>query len=768
MKNGRLDLLIVEDEAAHVEAIRRAFDQAGTKADIHAAGTLREYRDIIAAHPPDFALVDLNLPDGRATEILTHPAAEAPFPILVMTAFGNQQIVVEVMKAGALDYVVKSPETFAAMPQTVARALREWQLLQKQKRAEADLKASEERYRGLVETTFDWVWEVDAQGRYTYASPRVLDLLGYRPEEMIGRTPFDLMPEDEARRVQAVFAQIAAQREPFALLENTNRHRDGRLVVLETNGTPILSPEGTLLGYRGMDRDITERKRAEADLKASEDRYRRLFDESLDGICLADAQTGMILDCNPALSKLVGREKHELVGQSQRILHPPGEAVGEVSRSFKQHRHEKSGQVLAVPVITKTGEVRTAEIIANMREVQGRQLMVGIFRDITEQKKLEAQLRRTQRLESIGTLAGGIAHDLNNALAPIMMSAELLRLEFPDTASRYLEIIQASTKRGADMVKQLLTFAKGIEGERLLLQPKHLLKEMEKLIQNTFLKEIELRTHYPKDLWTILGDATQLHQVLLNLCVNARDAMPGGGTLTLEGENQELDAVYASTVLEAKPGRYVVWRVKDTGTGIPPEVLERIFDPFFTTKGPDKGTGLGLSTTMGIVKSHGGFIQVYSTPGQGSTFAVYLPACGAGASDTVLLTKADTAFRGHGETILLVDDEESVRNMLRAILTNFNFRVLTAGDGADALLQVAEQQTELRVVITDLHMPNMDGLSFVRVIKGRLPGVGIIVVSGRMEEREENEFKQLGVHAVLQKPFTQAQLVEALKTVFQK
>ncbi len=380
-----------------------------------------------------------------------------------------------------------------------------------------------------------------------------------------------------------------------------------------------------------------------------------------------------------------------------------------------------------------------------------------------------------------------MAHDLNNALAPIMMATELLRLQFPDTAANYLELIQAGAKRGADMVKQLLTFAKGAEGERLLLQPRHLLKEMEKLIQGTFPKNIELRTRYAQDLRTILGDATQLHQVLLNLCLNARDAMLEGGTLALEAENVEIDTVYASAVPEAKPGRYVVWRVADTGTGIPPEVLDRIFEPFFSTKGPDKGTGLGLSTVLGIVKGHGGFVRVYSTPalrrvappsahptqptgrsGQGSTFAVYLPVYGSAAGDASLLTPAETTFRGHGETILVVDDEASVRNILRAVLTALNFKVLTASDGTAALIQVAEQRAELRVVITDLHMPQMDGLSFVRVLKGRLPQAGVIVASGRLDEREAIEFKALGVHALLDKPFTQQKLVEALKTVFQK
>ena len=470
---------------------------------------------------------------------------------------------------------------------------------------------------------------------------------------------------------------------------------------------------------------------------------------------------------NPAFEKTSGSTCAEALGQNPRLL-KSGKHDAEFYR--RMWVTLTAGQVWSGAMINKRKDGTLYEedaSISPVRDAAGKVVnYVAVKRDITEHKKLEAQLRRTQRLESIGTLAGGIAHDLNNALAPIMLSCEMLRLEFPDTASGLLETIQSSAQRGANMVRQLLTFAKGIEGERRPVQPGHLLEEMEKLIRRTFLNRIELRTHYPQDLWPILGDATQLHQVLLNLCVNARDAMSNGGTLTLEGENRELDAAYASTVPEAKPGRYIVWRVKDTGTGIPPEILDRIFDPFFTTKSPDQGTGLGLPTTLGIVKSHGGFIRVYSTPGQGSTFAVYLPAAGAGTHDSKLLLKADTDFRGHGETILVVDDEAAVRNVLRAVLMKLNFKVLTAGDGVAALLHVTEQPTALRAVITDLHMPEMNGLDFVRVLQGRLPQASIIVASGRMEEAEEREFKQLGVAAVLEKPFTQEQLVAALKTVF--
>ena len=247
--------------------------------------------------------------------------------------------------------------------------------------------------------------------------------------------------------------------------------------------------------------------------------------------------------------------------------------------------------------------------------------------DLTERKKLEQQFLRAQRMESIGTLAGGIAHDLNNVLGPIMMAISVLKMRFPDAASQQLiTIIGTSAERGADMVRQVLSFARGVEGRRMEVQVKHLLADMEKIARDTFPSDIQIRSIIPHDLWTIQGDPTQIHQVLLNLCVNARDAMPRGGALTISAENRALDEHYAALEADAAPGPYVYIQVEDTGTGIPPEVIEKIFDPFFTTKEVGKGTGLGLSTSAAIVKSHGGFMRVYSEPGKGTRFKLYLPA----------------------------------------------------------------------------------------------------------------------------------------------
>ncbi len=515
--------------------------------------------------------------------------------------------------------------------------------------------------------------------------------------------------------------------------------------------------------------NITPLKQAATALAESEERFRQLAEQSSEGFWFVGLNPERVLYVSPAVEKIWGQPAGRFYQDARNwttSIHPEDQAR-------VQHAYEAviSGRTprfeTEYRVIRPDGSMRWVLASGSpIRDANGKIIRIGgIVKDITERKQIEGQRLRTQRLESIGTLAGGIAHDLNNALAPILMVTGLLRMQYPD-ATEMIDTVESSATRGANMVRQLLTFAKGVEGERLLVNPQHLLKEMAKIIEGTFPKNIQLRTKYAKKLHPILGDATQLHQVLLNLCVNARDAMPNGGTLTLEAENTKIDATYASAVPDAKPGHYVAWRVTDTGTGIPPEILERIFEPFFSTKGPDKGTGLGLSTVIGIVKSHGGFVQIDSVPGQGSTFSIYLPADVSSAVDTAVLPKVETTFCGHGETILVVDDEANVRQATRAVLTSLNFKVVTADNGVEALVQVAEKRTELRAVITDLHMPNMDGLTFVRVLKSMLPEAGIIVASGRMEEREANEFKALGVVALLDKPFTQVKLEEALKVVF--
>jgi PAS domain S-box-containing protein len=402
-----------------------------------------------------------------------------------------------------------------------------------------------------------------------------------------------------------------------------------------------------------------------------------------------------------------------------------------------------------------------------VRDTTGRPTdIIVVLTNITGRKQTENSILRIQRLESIGTLACGMAHDFNNVLSPIMLTAELLRLDFPEFAPESIDLIETSAKRGAEMVKQILTFVKGSEGERLLVQPEPLLKEMEKFIKISFPKRITLHTSHAGDLRPIMGDATQIQQVLLNLCINARDAMPDGGTLTLKAENIEIDAASATAVTGAKAGSYVAWTVTDTGTGIPAEILERIFEPFFSTKGPDKGTGLGLSTVNSIIKGHGGFIQVASLPGQGSTFTVCLPAAGSNAGTAPWPLQSETTFQGNGEAVLVVEENLVEQNLLRGLLTKLNFIVFTASDGTTALTQVAENQGQLRAVITSLHMDNMDGPAFTRVLKAKLPEAGIIVMSGNLDASTAAEFSKLGVVGLLEKPFDAEQMIAVLKKAF--
>jgi nitrogen-specific signal transduction histidine kinase/ActR/RegA family two-component response regulator len=388
--------------------------------------------------------------------------------------------------------------------------------------------------------------------------------------------------------------------------------------------------------------------------------------------------------------------------------------------------------------------------------------------DITQRKELERQFLRSQRLESIGTLAGGIAHDLNNMLAPIVMSLDLLKPRLTDEDGReILETISSSAQRSAELVRQVLWFARGVHGERVPVPLAQLVGELERFISDTFPRNILHRMELSADLPEVNGDATQLHQVLLNLCLNARDAMPAGGTLTLRAERVTVDAPYAAMNPGAVPGEYVALRVEDNGTGIPRETLDRIFEPFFTTKEVGKGTGLGLSTTLGIVKSHGGFVQVDSKPGRGSVFTVNLPAHPVGGQ-TAGEVPAPVPTHGRGELVLLVDDEESILRISRQALEAFGYRVLTAANGTEALAEFVTHQDEIAVVVTDMMMPEMDGTAVVRALKRMAPKVPVIRSSGLGSSPGGLSMAEDGLGPFLPKPYTAERLLRVLDEVLQR
>jgi two-component system, cell cycle sensor histidine kinase and response regulator CckA len=508
-----------------------------------------------------------------------------------------------------------------------------------------------------------------------------------------------------------------------------------------------------------LKREITERKRGEEKIRAQAE----LLDLAQDAIAARDME-GRVQYWNKSCERLTGWSAVEAIGRPIIELLKPDLARYEESMRVlmkEGHCEEES---------TATGkDGRSFTVMSRwtlVRDEQGKpKSVLSINTDITEQKKLEEQFLRAQRTEAIGALASGIAHDLNNILAPIIMTAPFLREAVSDPEIRQMiDTVETCANRGADIIKQLLTFARGAPGTRAPLPVRHLLKEMDKLIRETFPRNIQPCINTPNDLWPVLGDATQIHQTFLNLCVNARDAMPNGGTLTLKAENTTLDQHFAATTPDAKPGKYVCLSVTDTGMGIPPENLSRIFDPFFTTKEIGKGTGLGLATVLGIVRGHGGFVRVDSQVGQGTTFKLFLPASPeAKAADA--LEREILPPRGHGELILVVDDEATVREAMLRVLEKHNYRVMAAAEGKAALAIFASHRSEIKVVITDMMMPGTDGSGLVQALRHLDPRLPILGMTGLTEGAAAEEFKALDLVAIIRKPFARVELLSAIQTM---
>jgi signal transduction histidine kinase/CheY-like chemotaxis protein len=389
--------------------------------------------------------------------------------------------------------------------------------------------------------------------------------------------------------------------------------------------------------------------------------------------------------------------------------------------------------------------------------------------DLTERKRIEQQVIRAQRRETIGTLAGGIAHDLNNALSPIVMGLGILGEHVKDSASRKcLAVMEASAQHGAELVSQMLSFTRGVDGRRIPVNPVRILREIQSLVCDTFPKNVKFEFNPSPSVWTVTGDHSQLRQVFTNLCMNARDAMPDGGLLKIDIENIVVDEVYAGMNPDSKPGSYVVVNVTDSGTGIPAAIRDRIFDPFFTTKEIGMGTGLGLSTTMAIVKSHGGFINLNSEMGRGTTFKVYLPAdTGSRAAENGIAAKPELP-RGSGQMILLVDDETAIRIVAQRTLERAGYRVLIASNGAEAIALYAQDRKRISIVLTDMAMPVMDGTSTIVALRTMNPEVKIIGSSGLSTRGSVASDAGSHIRHFLPKPYTTETLLKAVAAVLRE
>ena len=546
------------------------------------------------------------------------------------------------------------------------------------------------------------------------------------------------------------------------------RHKDGSYHWVEDHLRLVRNVPGEPVELAGVWTDITERKNAVEALSASEDRFRQVVENIHEVFWLTELKSNTILYVSPGYEVIWGRTCESLYASAKGWL----EHVDELDRA-RVEQAVKAKQFLGTydeiyRIVRPGGAMRWIRSrIFPVRDKTGEVVrLVGLAEDITERKKMEDQALRGQRLECIGMLASGIAHDLNNVLAPIAMAVPLLRTTITDSADvRMLDILQQCGERGAGLVRQILGFVHGIGSEPRIMQIKHLLDDITNVVSETFPKSIVLQSQVPSRLWPILANPTQIHQVLLNLCVNARDAMPKGGTLSLRAENVTLSDVTALNVEGGKAGDWLVLHVEDTGTGIPPEVLGRIWEPFFTTKSVEQGTGLGLSTVRGIVEAHHRFMVLVTMPGRGTSFQVYLPAeVSAVVADD--LVPSLPSGRGHNELILLVDDEAPIREAACSILSQAGYSVITAGGSTAALKLIDSRAAEIALVITDRDMPDGGGLALVKAIRERGLVIKTLLISGLSSSDETDRANDENLFgAFLAKPFTAEILLSSVQSL---
>ena len=750
-----MHLLHLEDSTTDAELIALLIHREWPACEIRHVATQPEYQEALEQGGFDLILSDYSLPGFDGLSALAMARTHFPeTPFLFLSGTIGEERAVEALKRGATDYIIKDRPTrlVPAIRQAFALLIE----ADRRRRTEAALRENEERFRQITENVVELIALLDLNACRIYANPSYRDLLG-DAAAVPGIDAFaEVHPEDRGR-ARATFAQVvrtgATQRCEYRLLMP-----DGSVRELESHASVLRDSAAKIVNVLLVSRDVTARRETEARLREQAS----LLDRARDAIVATDLEH-RIFYWNSSAERLYGWKAGEVFGQRLDMLELGFDPIRfAAARAQLVSTGEWRGDFR---LRTKTGETVLVESTWSLVvESDGRpRSILYIDTDVTERKKLETQLLRAQRMESIGTLAGGVAHDLNNVLTPILLSFELLAAKATtDEDRKLIEKTKASATHGAALVQQLLAFARGAEAKRVRLDPSAALTDLQPLIRQSMPPTIKLSVQVAENPWMIQADATQFNQVLINLCINARDAMPQGGRIEIVTKNVTVDAALASVNQGVRAGPFLRISVVDNGLGIAPTIIDKIFDPFFTTKAAGKGTGLGLSMVAGILKSHGGFVQVESESGRGSTFHLFFP--GIQEAKPVQRDEAPAPARGEGEGILLVDDEPVVRDTLQLLLQRAGYRIFPAGDGKSGIAEFDRCKDEISLVITDMMLPDQLGTEVVKSLRRREPMLPIIGISGMMGSGDFDQLLRLNPPVdCLAKPLMPAALLAAVR-----
>ncbi|MCZ6776684.1 MAG: PAS domain S-box protein [Ignavibacteria bacterium] len=761
----QLRVLYLEDDPTYAGFVQTTLEAEGFSCDIDLVDNREDFVASLEDGGYDIILADFVLPSIDGFSALSIAQEKWPdIPFIIVSAYIGEENAIECLKAGATDYVGK--QQLSKLGPAIRRARTEIEERRKRTQAEEALSKNEQRYRILFDLSPSGILLEDVDGNIIDVNWAFCNSFGYSQEELVGKNVRLFVPpesvDDVTKHISLILSRGTLEHEV------TNVRKDGTLCYMELREKKILLPEGQD-GILVVANDVTLRKRAEEAVQTQA----QVLNNMIEGVNISD-ENAIIFFTNPAFDAMFGYERGELIGMHVSILN-----AGEPEENARVVE-EVRGQLETVGFwrgefknIQKDGTLFTTQARISALEVSGRTCLVSVQEDITdrenaeaERKNLEAQLIQAQKIESLGTLASGIAHDFNNILGIILGHSTLLEQSADDSAqqSRSTQAINKAVQRGSNLVGQILTFARKTDVSFESVSVNEIITELARMFEDTFPKTIDILLELEKQIPYIEADRSQLHQTVLNLCINARDAMPEGGTLSMNTGKVGIVEL-RRTLPEAVGDRFVRVSVSDTGTGMDEATRRRIFEPFFTTKMPGKGTGLGLAVVFGIMKSHHGYLDVESEIGRGSSFHLYFPVAPRSTGASQSHDEHVYEVTGGSETLLLVEDEEMLRELVQNILQANGYKVLTASDGEEAVHLYEQHKHVIAAVISDVGLPKQSGGEVLSRLKEINPNVNVILASGYIEPEEKHRLLSLGATSFIQKPYVPQQILKQVREI---